>query len=163
MLSITSLTAPTIARKSSRLIKTIGTLNYSCKKLKISRLCGYFRTALCLITGTRCSTQTLIRYVEQNPLRAKLVIKAEEWPWSSLYRRQRNNKEDQKLLAPLPTELPLNYLESVNTILNKSDLAQVRRSLTKSAPYDEDISTEVMVEKYNLGGTQRGSGRPKNV
>lgn len=91
------------------------------------------------------------------------MIKAEEWPWSSLYRRQRNNKEDQKLLAPLPTELPLNYLESVNTILNKSDLAQVRRSLTKSAPYDEDISTEVMVEKYNLGGTQRGSGRPKNV
>lgn len=31
----------------------------------------------------------VIRYVEQNPLRAKLVDRAEDWPWSSLYRRQK--------------------------------------------------------------------------
>ena len=30
---------------------------------------------------------TLIRYVEQNPLRAKLVKRAEGWKYSSLYRR----------------------------------------------------------------------------
>lgn len=29
----------------------------------------------------------LIRYVEQNPLRAKLVTRAQEWQWSSLYYR----------------------------------------------------------------------------
>jgi len=32
--------------------------------------------------------QTLIRYVEQNPLRAKLVERAEDWRWSSLWRRE---------------------------------------------------------------------------
>ena len=104
---------------------------------------------------------TVIRYVEQNPLRAKLVTQAEQWQWSSLYRRQRNNKEDQKLLSILPTELPENYLESVNTVLSESVLIDVRHSLTKGTPYGGDIWTDEMVDKYNLGSTIRGPGRPK--
>ncbi|MBP9842487.1 MAG: transposase [Candidatus Pacebacteria bacterium] len=104
---------------------------------------------------------TVIRYVEQNPLRAKLVAKAEDWQWSSLYRRQRNNREDQKLLAVLPSDLPVNYLESVNTTLSENDLEVVRYSLTKGAPYGGAGWTGEMVEKYNLGSTLRGPGRPK--
>src|ERR1051325_2400699 len=30
---------------------------------------------------------TVLRYVERNPLRARLVRRAEEWKWSSLHRR----------------------------------------------------------------------------
>ena len=30
------------------------------------------------------------RYVERNPLRAGLVVHAEEWPWSSLFQRCKN-------------------------------------------------------------------------
>lgn len=105
---------------------------------------------------------TVIRYVEQNPLRAKLVTRAEEWQWSSRYRRQRNSKEDQKLLAPLPTELPVNYLESANTILGDDELEQVRYSLTKGAPYGGTAWVGDMVEKYNLGSTLRGPGRPRD-
>ncbi len=106
--------------------------------------------------------QTVIRYIEQNPLRAKLVTKAEDWRWSSLYRRLRNNKEDQRLLSALPTELPANFLQSVNTILNTSDLEEIRHSLMKGTPYGGDVWTEAMVEKYNLGSTLRGPGRPKS-
>jgi putative transposase len=104
---------------------------------------------------------TVIRYVEQNPLRAKLVTQAEEWKWSSLYRRQRNNKEDQKFLAELPTELLTNYFESVNTILSEDELEQVRHSLTKNTPYGGTVWVGEMVEKYNLESTLRGVGRPK--
>jgi putative transposase len=105
--------------------------------------------------------QTVIRYVEQNPLRGKLVERAEQWLWSSLYRRQRNNKEDQKLLASLPTELHTNYLESVNTILKPDELERVRHSITKGTPYGSLTWTNEMVEKYDLGSTIRGVGRPK--
>ncbi len=106
---------------------------------------------------------TVIRYVEQNPLRAKLVSKAEDWQWSSLYRRQRGNREDQKLLSILPTELPANYIESVNTILDKSNLEQIRHSLVKGTPYGGDTWVKEMVDKYNLGSTLRGPGRPRSV
>ena len=106
---------------------------------------------------------TVIRYVEQNPLRAKLVLKAEDWQWSSLQRRQRNNETDRKLLSPLPTELPTNYLESVNTILNVDCLTEVRHSITKGTPFGSDVWIGKMVEKYNLGNTLRGPGRPKSI
>ena len=105
---------------------------------------------------------TVIRYVEQNPLRAKLVTRAEEWQWSSLFRRQRNNRDDQKLLSVLPTELPVNYLALVNQILSDDDLELVRHSLTKGTPYGGSDWVGDMVEKYNLGSTLRGAGRPKS-
>lgn len=111
---------------------------------------------------TDCHLTTVIRYVEQNPLRAKLVTRAEDWQWSSLYRRQRNNKEDQKFLSALPTELPTNYFESVNTILGEDDLVQVRHSLIKGTPYGGTNWIREMVEKYDLGSTLRGVGRPKS-
>ena len=51
----------------------------------------------------------LIRYVEQNSLRAKLVKKAEEWQWSSLFRRRRGLPQDKKLLALLPNLHPTSF------------------------------------------------------
>ncbi len=105
----------------------------------------------------------VIRYVEQNPLRAKLSTKAEHWIWSSLFRRMRGNKEDEELLAKLPTILPAKYLSSVNTMLNDDRLERIRHSITKGAPYGGDAWTGKMVEQYDMGGTQRGSGRPKSA
>ncbi|QQG37492.1 MAG: transposase [Candidatus Kaiserbacteria bacterium] len=103
----------------------------------------------------------VIRYVEQNPLRAKLCKRAEQWHWSSLFRRRRGNKEDRELLADLPSELPRNYLSSVNTLLHEQHLKTIRHSIAKGAPYGSDQWTERMVERYRMEGTQRGPGRPK--
>ncbi len=105
----------------------------------------------------------LIRYVEQNPLRSKLVERAEDWQWSSLHRRLRNTKEDQKLLAPPPTELPSNYLESVNTLLSKTTLDTIRHSIGKGTPYGNCAWVDAMVDEYNMGSTIRGVGRPKKI
>jgi putative transposase len=44
----------------------------------------------------------LFRYVERNALRAKLVKRAEEWKWSSLYRREKRSAEKKKLLNEWP-------------------------------------------------------------
>lgn len=103
----------------------------------------------------------VIRYVEQNPLRAKLCRRAEQWKWSSLYRRHRAEKEDRELLAALPTTLPSNYLPSVNTLLAEERLMNIHHSIRKGAPYGSPKWTERMVERYHMEGTQRGLGRPK--
>jgi putative transposase len=36
------------------------------------------------------------RYVERNPLRAALVNRAEDWPWSSLSRRQKHESSEER-------------------------------------------------------------------
>ena len=104
---------------------------------------------------------TVIRYVEQNPLRARLVTRAERWPYSSLYRRRRGNNEDKKLLAPLPTALPRDYLSLVNNTVNKEALESIRTSVKKGAPYGSTAWTTWMIEEYDMEGTMRGPGRPK--
>jgi putative transposase len=103
----------------------------------------------------------LIRYVEQNPLRAKLTKRAEDWKWSSLTRRLRNTREDQALLAHLPTELPSNYAELVNTILTSDTLDSIRHSIGKGTPYGSDDWIARMVDEHHMGSTVRGPGRPR--
>jgi putative transposase len=103
----------------------------------------------------------VVCYVEQNPLRAHLVEHAEDCQCSSLYRRQRGNKEDKKLLAELPTTLPSNYLQSVNEILGKDHLEKIRYSIAKGAPFGSDEWVRETVVRYNMEGTQRGPGRPR--
>ena len=105
----------------------------------------------------------LIRYVEQNPLRAKLTARAQDWKWSSLWRREQGTVKQQRLLTKLPTLLPSNYLESVNQILDKEKLGVIRNSVNKGAPFGSSKWTDYMVDTYNMGSTLRGSGRPKKA
>ena len=104
---------------------------------------------------------TLIRYVEQNPLRARLVKKAQDWQWGSLWRREKGSAQQKKLLASLPTVLPKDYLDSVNTIFSDDDLEKMRYSVNRGAPYGPDAWVASMVDTFKLGHTLRGSGRPK--
>lgn len=103
----------------------------------------------------------LIRYVEQNPLRAKLVKRSEDWRWGSLYWRTKGTTKERKLLAPLPTRLPVNYFASVNEVYDKEVLTQVRYSVNKSAPYGTTPWMQQVIAKYDLESTLRGPGRPR--
>lgn len=105
----------------------------------------------------------LIRYVEQNPLRAKLTKKAEDWQWSSLYRRLRNTSADEKLLPSLPTTLPTNYLDSVNTLFHKKNLESIRHSINKGTPYGSFSWVDHMVDEYKMHSTVRSPGRPRQI
>ena len=69
---------------------------------------------------------TLVRYVEQNPLRAKLTSRAEDWRWSSLWRREEGSVKERQLLSDLPIDLPVNYLDSVNELLKEEPLSTLR-------------------------------------
>ena len=67
------------------------------------------------------------RYVERNALRAGLVTRAEEWPWSSLYQRCRNCHAVP--LHPWPIPQPTDWLRMVNDVQSESDVNAVRSSI----------------------------------
>lgn len=101
----------------------------------------------------------VIRYVERNPLRAKLVRKAENWNFSSLSRRLSTNPKKQKLLAVWPVETPRDYLAFVNTPMSEDEEGLIQYSINRGKPFGADVWSDTMIEKYGLGATVRKRGR----
>ncbi len=105
---------------------------------------------------------TLVKYVEQNALKAKLVKRAEDWRWSSIWRIVNGTKKQRKLLSPWLIPNPKNYLSWINEILNKEKEEIIEKSIIKSNPYGLDLWVKKIVKKFNLEQTLRKVGRPKN-
>jgi len=103
----------------------------------------------------------LCKYVERNPLRAKLVKRAENWKWSSLWRRQNGTKEQQKLLSKWPTGIPDDYLSYVNEPEKDDELEELRYSVHRGKPYGREQWTNRIIDRFNLESTIRDPWRPK--
>ncbi len=103
----------------------------------------------------------LFRYVERNALRAKLVKKAEDWRWSSLYRREKGSIEQKKLLSKWPIDMPNDYIKLVNEPQTNTEVESLRYSVNKGKPYGSDDWTNKMIGKFGLKATLRNPGRPK--
>lgn len=105
----------------------------------------------------------VIKYVERNAVRAKLVHRAEEWRWGSAWLRINGTNEQKMLLDELPIDLPNAYVKWINTIDKEEDLKTIRNSVNKSVPYGRDTWIDAMVSKHHLESTLRTPGRPKNT
>jgi putative transposase len=103
----------------------------------------------------------LIKYVERNSVRAKLVGLCEDWQWGSAWRRTNGNKEQMKLLDESPTPFPENYQQWINTPDKEEDLLNIRASLNKGVPYGREKWVDQMVVKHHLESTMKNPGRPK--
>jgi len=103
----------------------------------------------------------LMKYVEGNALRAKLVKKAEEWQWSSLFLRNNVPERSNKILSPWPVDIPYNYQKLVNQPLPKPQLESIRHSVIRSKPFGEIPWVEKVINKYDLQHTIRPEGRPR--
>jgi len=60
------------------------------------------------------------RYVERNPLRARLVTRAQDWRWSSLWRRC--NHCCAGVLTDWPFPVPMDWVEYVNRPLREEEI-----------------------------------------
>jgi len=114
-----------------------------------------------LIVNTDQYFLTIMRYIEQNPLRAKLVKDAGDWQWGSLYRRIHGTPSQQKLLTEWIVDEPKDYAKDINIILNKKELGDVRVSILKGSPLGGVKWRESLISKMNLEYTTRRVGRPK--
>ena len=101
------------------------------------------------------------RYVERNALRAKLVKHAENWRWSSLWRR---DQEDAKLAAWLsawPVERPRDWISRINRPDNALELESLRLSVQRGRPFGEEAWVRRMAKRFGMESTLRPRGRPK--
>ena len=104
---------------------------------------------------------SVIRYVERNPLRAKLVKKAENWKFSSLWRRIYGSDKQKKFLAEWPISEPQNYLSFVNTPQSEEEEENIRLSVVKGKPYGNDSWSMKIIKEFKLESTIRLAWRPK--
>ena len=74
----------------------------------------------------------VMRYTERNPLRANLVDRAEQWPWSSLYEVA---KGELSIGLETPVERPDDWLVWTNEAQSADEEAALRLSIRRSRPY----------------------------
>src|SRR2546422_3599558 len=103
----------------------------------------------------------VVRYVERNALRADLVHQADQWRWSSLWRRLHGTREQRSLLSDWPMPLPRDWLGWVNRAETEAELEALRRSVNRSRPYGSEQWVERVVSKLGLEWTIRPRGRPR--
>ena len=68
---------------------------------------------------------------------ANLVLRAEEWRWSSLWQRCHPTGEERSLLAAWPIDTPANWLERVNQTDDAQELEALCRSVERSRPFGQ--------------------------
>ena len=88
---------------------------------------------------------TVCRYIELNPVRARLVERAEHWAWSSARSRSaglgeppiRSANDEVVMLEPFPMELPVDWLRWINESQTEAELYRIRRHLRSGAPFGQ--------------------------
>lgn len=103
----------------------------------------------------------LCRYTERNALRAGLVRRAEDWQWSSLWRKMFGDMEKKSILSPWPIDEPQDYAEWVNAEQPADTIEKIRTSVIRCSPYGKAEWVGWMADQFNLGSTLRTQGRPK--
>jgi putative transposase len=104
---------------------------------------------------------TLLRYVGRNPLRAKLVQRAEEWRWSGTYIRRRGPEKLRSILANWPIERPREWTRLLNEPQSGGELAEVRAAVKRGCPYGSSEWVASTAATLHLGWTLRPRGRPR--
>ena len=103
----------------------------------------------------------VVRYVERNAKQANLVKKAENWRWSSVWRREYGTAQQKKILSPWPIEMPQPYLPYLNKPQSETEEQALDLSLRKSQPFGGRGWVERMARKFHLESTLRSPGRPR--
>lgn len=106
---------------------------------------------------------TVARYVERNALRANLVARAEEWRWSSLWRRLHGTPVQQSLLSDWPLERSTNWVDWVNQPETDVELDALRQSAQRGRPFGQPHWQREIGKRLGLESSYRPVGRPPKV
>jgi putative transposase len=102
---------------------------------------------------------TLLRYVEQNALRAGLVSRAEDWQHGSLHAASTGTGPVP--LAPGPRPRDRAWKAWVNQPMSASELTAMRHCVQRGTPYGSDRWVARTATKLGLESTLRPRGRPR--
>ncbi|MBO1927231.1 transposase [Thiomicrorhabdus sp. 6S2-11] len=104
-----------------------------------------------------------IRYVELNPVRAKMVKSAVDYEWSSA--RAHSGLEESELLARLPTQYQPSQQPDWLSYLNENEdaelIAVIRRNIEKGLPCGNEDFISKLEKATDRALTFKPVGRPK--
>ncbi len=104
---------------------------------------------------------TVARYVERNAVRAKLVKRAEQWQWSSLWRWAQGDPKLLAFLSDWPVKRPRQWVGWVNRPETASELEDLRCSAQRGRPFGSQGWVVRIAKRLSLESTLRPRGRPK--
>jgi putative transposase len=104
---------------------------------------------------------SVLRYVERNPVRAKLVRRAENWKWSSA--RYWGAPDGPEFLVPGPRADSNDWLRSVNQGVANAELESVRQCVKRGTPFGSAAWIAKTAARLGLQSTLRPRGRPRKA
>ena len=102
---------------------------------------------------------TVMRYVERNALRAKLVERAEDWDWGSLAWRRASAPPIN--LAESPVGLPSYWRHLVNEPQTEAELAAIRTCVNRQRPFGDADWVTRQAADLGLHQSLTAIGRPR--
>ncbi|KKW47981.1 hypothetical protein A2766_02635 [Candidatus Kaiserbacteria bacterium RIFCSPHIGHO2_01_FULL_58_22] len=102
----------------------------------------------------------VLKYIERNPVRAKMVKTPEKWRWGSAQVRLFGSPKMKKILSESPVPLPRNYQKWIREPDKEDDLEEIRGSAQRGTPLGRSTWVENMINQYSLQATARRPGRP---
>jgi putative transposase len=104
---------------------------------------------------------TVCRYVLRNALRAGMVDRAEQWPWSSFYQGPPLTDTPRPAIAEGPVDLPADWPRVVNTSETDKELRDLRCCVNRGRPYGDEPWINRTASRLGLLSTLRAPGRPR--
>jgi putative transposase len=101
---------------------------------------------------------TAMRYVERNPLRAGLVRRAQDWPWSSA---RAHAGAELSCVCDGPVQFPSDWLASLNARPNVEELKMVRDAVRCGVPIGDMLWRSAAARVFGLRPVPRRQGRPR--
>lgn len=104
---------------------------------------------------------TVLRYIEQNPVRAQFVKRAEDWRWSSARGWGESLREPRVDAGPVGRPAP--WLGWVNEPMLETERQRIRHSVRRNAPFGSTAWSAVTAERLGLDASLRPIGRPQKL
>ena len=104
---------------------------------------------------------TVLRYVESNPLRARLTKHAGEWLWSS--DSLRTTKLGREILSDWPIDRPRQWNKLLEEKLPSKELDNLQTSVSRGRPFGSPEWIRKTSDRLGLDFTLHPRGRPKKT
>jgi putative transposase len=105
---------------------------------------------------------TVCRYIERNPVRAKLSEAATNWRWSSARDHVRGNHNgDRPELERLPVDVPEDWGRWLRDPEDTKDLERMRSHLATDVPFGDEAWATLAGQTLGVPSRPRGRGRPR--
>ncbi len=105
----------------------------------------------------------VLRYVEQNPVRAELCERAEDWKFGSAWRMERGDAQSLSILSEWPISRPMRWRDDVNQVQSESEVDAIRASVKRRIPSGTHSWITQSAVRRHLEHTLREGGDPEKI